>query len=287
MLQEIDRIQLAVEDVDQVSHRWQQLLGAEMVRNDHVDCLAAHRRTLAVGTSLVEILSASGAGVVAEALVRRGPHLFAAGVSTNDLSGLHRQVSQFTDRIVEENDQLHIDGADIGIPGLRVVASQHESRPAVGDLDYLYEATLLADDADGLTARFAEVFNLDAQSFVNIDSPRFGYNGTLTLFREHHLHRFEVITPIDSSATMGRFFSKVGPCLYMAFAETGKILDIEQRTAAANLGQTVDRPEQRSHDVQADQVWLHPATLGGHDAGIVPAFDGLVLVRQPGTRNGD
>jgi hypothetical protein len=263
MLIEIDRLQLATNDSTTAIDRWRTLLGAEETGRDRIRCLGAERTTLRVGRSVVEILSADGTGLVADAVDRRGPHMFSAGASTIDVAAVDKQLTQYTDNRVIENGQLFIDGADIGIPGLRLVISPHEERSQVGDLDYLYEATILANDADGLTARFASVFALDAQAFVQIDSPRFGYTGKLTLFRERELHRFEVITPTDMEKTMGRFFGKIGPCLYMSFAETSRLAEIEARVREAGLGQTIDRPEGRAEQLPADQVWLHPATLGG------------------------
>ncbi len=263
MLQAIDRLQLATNDSRLAIERWKSLLGAEESGRDRIDCLGAVRTTLRLGESVVEILEADGSGLVADAIARRGPHMFSAGASTEDVAAVQQTLAAITSDPVLENGQLFVDGASIGIPGLRLVVSAAEDRPRVGDIDYLYEATILAGEADALTARFASVFALDAQAFVGIDSPRFGYNGRLTLFREGHLHRFEVITPLDPEKTMGRFFQKIGPCLYMSFAETSRLADIEQRVAAAGLGQTVDRPEGRSDALPADQVWLHPATLGG------------------------
>lgn len=263
MLHAIDRLQLATNDAPLAIKRWTSLLGAEEAGRDRIRCLNAARTTLRLGTSVVEILQADGSGAVADAIDRRGPHMFSAGASTADVAAVQQQLAGITTDPVLENGQLFVDGTSIGIPGLRLVVSPAEEREVVGDIDYLYEATVLAAEADTLTARFASVFALDAQAFVSIDSPRFGYNGKLTLFRERHLHRFEVISPLDPEKTMGRFFEKTGPCLYMSFAETSRLKEIEQRVAAAGLGQTVDRPEDRAADLPADQVWLHPATLGG------------------------
>lgn len=268
MLIEIDRLQLAVADAEQVVQRWQSILGAELESVDTVAYLGATRSRLRIGTGYVEILQPNGEGLVADALAKRGPHLFSAGASTLDVAGVQAHLASITNNTVLEAGQLYVDGNDIGIPGLRIVISQHETLPAIGLLDYLYEATLLAADAQQQTAKFAEVFCLDAQEFVNIDSPKFGYNGTLTLFKKNQLHRFEVITPSDADNTMGRFFNKTGPCLYMGFAETANILEIEKRAKAQGLGHTVDRPADRAEQVMADQVWLHPVSLGGMMLGL-------------------
>ena len=268
MLLEIDRYQLAVPDASPVVERWQRLLGAEVLSTDSLTLPGAKRTSLRVATGVVEILEADGKGAVADAIKRRGAHLFSAGATCADLSQMTAHLKANSYPHAQEGKQLFVLGEDIGIPGLRLVISAHETRAKVGDLDFLYEATILAQNPAELTARFAHVFTLDAQEFVTIDSPRFGYSGTLTLFRQHLLHRFEVIAPLDKDKTMGRFFNKVGPCLYMGFAETANILKIEQSLKEYGEGYTVDRPADRSESMPADQLWIHPATLGGMMLGL-------------------
>ena len=268
MLLEIDRVQLAVPEMSSVAGRWQALLNAEIDTVDKVSCLGASRTRLRLGTGFIEVLEPDGAGILSDAVGNRGSHLFAAGASCLDVPGLEQQLATHTKNLTIENDQLFINGDDIGINGLRVVVSPHEERAAIGDIDFLYEATLLAGDSVKDTAKFADVFQLDSQEFVVIESEKFGYDGTLTLFRRDLLHRFEVITPLDPANTIGRFFNKVGPCLYMAFAESSDMLAIEQRALERGDGLTVDRPDNRASDKTADQLWLHPAALGGMMLGL-------------------
>lgn len=268
MLLEIDRIQLAVPDVSKAIEGWQAILDAEVSGTDKIACLGANRTILRLGSGIVELLEADGTGVLADAVTRRGAHMFGAGVSCEDVGEVQASLSSQYKNIVEEGDQLFIDGRDIGIEGLRVVVSKHEERPAVGLTDFFYEATLLAGDSVGETANFARVFSLDAQEFVEINSPGFGYSGTLTLFRKDLLHRFEVITPLVPTNTMGRFFDRIGACLYMAYAETSDLLEIECRVKARGEAVTIDRPAGRSDDKPADGLWLHPKSLGGMMLGL-------------------
>ncbi|MFP6806178.1 MAG: hypothetical protein VB957_03175 [Pseudomonadales bacterium] len=268
MLLEIDRIQLAVPDVSKAIEGWQSILDAEVSGTDKIACLGASRTSLRLGSGIIELLEADGAGVVADAVASRGAHMFGAGVSCADVKEVQASLSPQFENIVEERSQLFIDGRDIGIEGLRVIVSRHEDRPAVGLTDFFYEATLLAANSVEETAKFARVFSLDAQEFVEINSPGFGYSGTLTLFRKDLLHRFEVITPLEPTNTMGRFFGKTGACLYMAYAETSDLLEIEARVKARGEAVTVDRPEGRSDDKPADGLWLHPKSLGGMMLGL-------------------
>ncbi len=152
--------------------------------------------------------------------------------------------------------------------GLRVVFSPDEDLPAVGDVDFLYEVTLLTGDAAGTTSRLADLFGLDPEHFVDINSPSYGYDGVLTRFRPDTLDRFEVITPTDPAKTMGRFHAKVGDCYYMAFAESDCLPLIEQRALARGDGHTTKPAAATRGDNAIDSMFLHPDALGGMMLGI-------------------
>lgn len=272
MLSTIDRVQMAVPDAPAVAARWQRILGAEPAGRDRVAALSARRLSLRLGRGWVELLEPDGAGPVADAVGRRGGHMFAAGAASPDLPALLAHLRARGCPATRAGSQALLDAEGTGIPGLRLVLSQAEELPAVGAVDFLYEATLLAPDHQGDTAKFATLFGLDADAFVPITSEIFAYTGTLTLFHPDRLHRFEVIAPTDMGSTMGRFLARMGPVLYMAFAETADLLVIERRIREgedpARPGMTVDRPAGRAADQPADQIWVHPPTLGGMMLGL-------------------
>ncbi len=269
MLKHIDRVQIAVTDAADAAKGWVKYLGAEFEGTHDYKCLGAtaHRYRLANG--YVELLQATSQGPVAEALAARGGnHLFAGGATTDDMPGLIKHLDQAGTPYENEDGQLHVDLSLSGIAGLRMTVTEHVDRPPVGAIDFFYEVTLLHEDADAATKRFCEIFGLNPKHFSSITSDKFGYWGTLTLFDPNGLHRFEVITASAPEKTMGRFFAKTGPCLYMAFGESAVMPTIEQAVAADDLAQTIDRPTARPVDQTADQMWLHPATLGGMMLGI-------------------
>ena len=268
MLTRIDRLQLAVPDRAAAAEGWLELLGAEPAGEDRVACLAAHRSRYRLGQGWVELLEADGAGPVADAVGKRGGHLFAAGAATADLDAL---VAHLRARGVEpamEGGQAFIDPAASGQLGCRAVLSPDEALERVGAIDFLYEVTLLVEDAGDAVARCAALFGLDADAFVAIESSNYGYRGELTLFQRDRLHRFEVITPYDPSKTMGRYFTRFGESYYMAFAETDALEAIEQRAAERGVGFTpVPGPADR-REGPADTVFLHPPALGGMMLGL-------------------
>lgn len=268
LLTRVDRVQLAVPDAEAAARGWIALLGAEKAGEDRLKCLGARRTLLRAGNGWVELLTPDGAGKVADVVAARGPHLYAAGVATADIGALTAHLENRGVAAPYEASQVHLDVADTGIEGLRVVVSEDEALDVVGDIDFFYEATLLSKNTGGVTRALNALFGLNDSFYTEIVSEAFGYRGTLTLFDEDRLDRLEVIDPTTEGTTMERYFRKFGQSLYMAFAETRDINLIGERAAAAGAGFTVDRPADRPSHLPADQLWLHPKALGGMMLGL-------------------
>ena len=256
----IDRIQLVVSNRPSVAAAWQRLLDAAVVREDRVATLGCQRTVLAVGSSEVELLEVDGPGSVRQA----GPGLFAAGFASRDIVALGERLESLGVEIESEGDQLFVAPDALASPGLRVVLSPAASRSRQGLLSRLYEVTNLVSDPDSCCDRFAMLFGLDRAGFVPIRSENYGYDGTLTLFEPGELDRVEVIHPHDTEKTMGRFFTKRGPCLYMCYGESDRCDEIRERARAQApsdwTGSNDDRP--------VDGLFLHPSALGGVMLGV-------------------
>jgi hypothetical protein len=255
----MDRIQIAVTDRREPVSAFGRLLGAEVVREDRVACLAAERTVLRLGTSEVEVLEPDGVGRVASWLGRSGPGLYGAGFATPDPPALAAHWRALGRSCTAERDQLFLPPEASGIPGLAAVVSRVEEREPIGCLRALYEVTLLVPDHEETARRVAEAFALDAERFHPIRSDPYGYAGTLTLFREDALDRIEVVTPFDDTKTMGRFFRRHGPRLYMAYGESDDPAAIRERLLEhAPRDWTGPRSAR-----QPDNLYLHPKALAG------------------------
>ena len=88
MLDRVDRIQMAVAEATPVARAFQDILGAELAREDESDYLNAHRTIVALGASEVELCAPRGAGVVRAHLDRWGPGLLTAGFSVASVPAL-------------------------------------------------------------------------------------------------------------------------------------------------------------------------------------------------------
>lgn len=263
MLTRIDRLQMAVPDAARAAEAWAALLGAELADEAPVACLAARRVGCRLGGGFVEFLEPDGAGAVADAVTRRGAHLFSIGAATPDVDDLEAHLRRQAVSPLREGEQLYLDPEATGGHGFRIVVSSDVTLPRVGAIDGFYEVTHLVDDAKSATAHAAQLFGLDASAFVPIESEQYGYAGSLTLFHPDRLHRFEVIHPHDRTKTMGRFHARFGESLYMAFAETDATAEIEERARALGVGTTPDVPAKKRPGRGADTLFLHPPALGG------------------------
>lgn len=259
----IDRIQLVTHERDETAGRWADLLDAELRGEDKLESAGARRTTLAVGTSELELLEPDGPGPVAE-FASRGGGVYAAGFGVPDLAVTADALGERGIEFREEKGQLFLAPEATGGSGLRVVVSQDAPRERVGLIERLYEVTNLVADVPAATDALVRAFGLDPEPFVPIRSDQYGYDGVLTLFRAGELDRVEIIHPFDASKTMGRFFARQGPCLYMCYGETDRPAEVRER-ALARCPRDWTGP--RDGD-RPDNQFLHPRALGGVMLGV-------------------
>jgi len=262
MLTRVDRVQVVVANRRAVAESYQRLLAAEVVRDDRLQLLAARRTVLRLGDSEVDLLEPDGAGPAADFFSQTKGGMFAVGFATADVARLKAHLVARGVAFAEADDQLWLSQPALPLPGLRAVISAESARPPAGLPTHLYEATLLVPDAATVAQRATTIFGLDPAHFVPIRSEQFGYDGTLTLFHPRRLDRIEIVTPYDPAKTMGRFFAKRGPALYMCFVEADDLAPI-----IARLRAHAPRDWTGGADA-ADSLFIHPKALGGMMIGV-------------------
>ncbi len=268
MLKAMNRVLLATNEPEAASLQWQQLLDAEPTGREARPALGAEAHLLRLGDGWVELLAPTGDGIVAEAVSARGAHLFAGGFTTADPDGFRRHLESEGIEPFIDGERLMLDEANCGVPGLRLFVGPEDPQPAVGLVDRFYELTDLVADSARETARVARVLGLDDTVFVPISSEPYGYDGTLTLLDPDRLDRLEMITPNRSDTTMHRFYERVGGGLYMCFAESGELEEIERRAQEAGAGHTAVPREGKRDSLGAHTLFLHPKSLGGMMLGL-------------------
>jgi hypothetical protein len=260
MIERIDRVQIVVADRKAAADTFRRLLGAEVAREAKSAYLAAQRTVLAVGESEIELCQPDGSGRAAAALAERGEGLLSAGVSTRDRAALLARLRGLGLDPAAEGDQVYLEGRP-GF-GARFVVSPFAERPRVGPVSFLYEVTItLIGDWRPAAAWYAALFGLDPRRFSAIESGRFGYRGTLTLFDPPaRLDRIELSQVTDAKSAMGRWVARRGDSLYMAYIETHDLDALISRLDGAGARWTPRGPARES---EREGLWVHPSALHG------------------------
>jgi hypothetical protein len=268
MLEAMNRVVLAAADAAAAGAAWERFLDAQPAGSSRRPALGARAHHWRLGDGWVDILVPDGPGIVAEALDARGPHLFAGSFTTADTGAFCRHLATLGVAPLWDGERIVLGEAATGIRGLRVIVEKHDPQPPVGLIDTFYELTDLVEDAARETGRAARVLGLEESAFKPIVSEQYGYEGTLTLFHDDRLDRLEMITPNKPGTTMHRFFERNRGGLYMSFAESGELGEIERRVREAGAGFTAAPAEGERDRLGAHTLFLHPKTLGGMMLGL-------------------
>jgi len=263
MLKRVDRVQIAVANLDAAEQVVSGVFGAEPLRRDEAAPLRALRSTMQAGASLIELLQPNGVGPVKDFLDRFGPGLFGAGFSVEDLDGAAQHLETQGAKFERASGQLFLDPA--ATFGMRVVISPRHERAPVGLIKWTYEVTNVVGDWQAASERYAKLFALNASKFVPIESKDFGYAGMLTMFDSPaRLDRIEIAATTNGDLAMGRFHRKRGDSLYMFFVETDDVSAIAKRIEATGSKANVWRRDQAG----VAEMFIHPSQFLGVLVGV-------------------
>ncbi len=260
MLERVDRMLLAVRDHAEAEATFAAILGAEKVREDASEQLAARRTVMQAGTSQFELLEPAGPGPVADWLERRGEGIFAAGFSTADLAAIGRRLDERGIRWRDESGRLFIPETET--PGMNIIVSPDVPGSPAGLVRYLYEVTNIVQDHEAAAGFYTDAFGLDRTKFHRLTSEEYGYTGQLTLFAPpDRLDRIELSQIRDATKAMGRFAARHGQSIYMGYAETDDVPAIARRLEARGARYAGRRDNE-------DGLFIHPSALHGMLLGV-------------------
>src|SRR5438046_215946 len=121
MLRRVDRVQIAVTNLDEAEKVVANIFGGEPLRRDEVGPLRARRATTQAGASLIELVQPDGPGPVREFIDRSGQGLFAAGFSVDDLDAAAHHLESQRAKFERASGQLFLDTS--ATFGMRAVIS--------------------------------------------------------------------------------------------------------------------------------------------------------------------
>lgn len=261
MFNKVDRILVAVHDLNAAEKNYRDVLGATPIEEFKSEHLNANVRRMAIGISEVELCQPLGAGPVETYLEGGREGLMCGGVTTADLDVFAEVLKEHNTVYTKADGRLYLEGGDLH--GLPLVVSTAPKTPVdrvPGPVDYLYELTMvLSTRWQDVAATYSKRLAIDPENMVGITFKRFGYEGTLMLFDPQNLDRIELSEAHDTAFPMGRFSAKNGDALYMCYIETNDLAGIIQR-----LDQSDHRYTRRTDTpVEQDGLWIHPSALNG------------------------
>ncbi|HTY56683.1 MAG TPA: hypothetical protein VMB26_15855 [Candidatus Binataceae bacterium] len=260
MLKRVDRVQIVVPRRAEAEDVAAAIMGAELIRQDHVKPLAASRSVLQAGSSLIEFLQPDGAGPIADFAARWNGGLYAVGLSVGEVEDAAAHFDRVGVNYERSTGQLFLDAAATG--GMPTVISAFHERAPVGAIRWMFEVTNVVSDWRATADRYARIFALDPARNVPIEIDHFGYTGTLMMFdTPARLDRIEISQPTREAA-MGRFHQRHGDSLYMFYVETDNVEAIAERLEARG-GRFTPRQE-GVHD----GLWIHPTAFCGVLVGV-------------------
>ncbi|WP_313070402.1 VOC family protein [Melaminivora sp.] len=265
MLNGIDRIVVAVNDLEQAIGNYEYLLDAELVRRWKSPYMAAEVAEMKIGGSAVELCVPEGGGLVADKLQSR-EGLAAGGICVKSLQGYAEHLQSVGVEFTQAEDRIYISGAQLhGLP-LVITEGEKAIDASPGALvTHLYELTVVLDTKwETVAQNYSEKLGIDRQHEVPITFERFGYTGTLMKFHPDQLDRIELSEAHDESFAMGRFSKRHGDGLYMCYVETNNLGEIIRRLEARNGKWT----RRTTEPVERDGLWVHPSMLHGVLLGI-------------------
>lgn len=261
MLSHVDRIQLVVADREAAVQTWMAVFGAEKVSEGASRVLNAHVTTAQAGVSEFEFLQPAGPGPVQDFAERWGQGLYGVGFATADVARMARHFDSQRVAYTEEKGRLVVAAAEThGMPTTIVPVVE---RDRVGVINHVYEVTNPVRDWQETAALYTRIFDLDPSRYCPIESQRFGYKGTLTLFEPPgKLDRVE-ITQTWGDGAMHRFFQRRGPSLYMCYVETDDVPGLAARLEA-------NKARYANSDEGHPEVglFIHPSALRGMLMGV-------------------
>lgn len=261
MFNSVDRILVAVHDLDEAENNYRNILGASPIADFESSYLNANVRRMAVGVSEVELCCPKGPGPVARRIERHGEGLVCGGVTTDDLEAFARRLDEKNIPYVNADNRLY--PASDALYNLPLAVSASPETPKErhgGPVEFLYELTMVLESSwNDVAERYADCFGLKRENEVDITFSRFGYDGTLMKFDPDRLDRIELSEAHDPAYPMGRFTAKHGDAFYMCYVQTDDLSDIIDRLTKHECRWT----RRTTTDVERDGLWIHPSAING------------------------
>ena len=223
MLEQTDRLALAVPDRRVAAEAFRQLYDAEVVDDAMDAAFNARRLTLGWGHDQLELLEPAGDGPVGQFLSQNRRGIFAGGVAASDPAAVAAGLERQGVRVRQESADRFAVTPDDG-DGVGMIISKTAEREIVGLDTRLWQITYAVPDLKAAIARYVALLRMEGMYTYRYASDLYGYDGAITWFdsrRDGLLDSLEYLDPNDPEKAVARFLRRTGQGIYMASIETG------------------------------------------------------------------
>lgn len=269
MVRRINRVLVAVRDLDEGCGTFQRALGLARGRRTEVSEVGAITEALPIGDAWVQLLQPVEDGPVARFLEQHGQGIYGIGLEVASLADSRLRVEQCGRQahplILGENELICLKREQL--PGMTIWITESGTGPEPADTvsPYLgiWQATNLVEDRDSAAEAYEGLFGRPARE-ESFRHDGYGYLGrTLYYGVSPGADSLEIAQVHRPETAMGRFWQRHGPSVYMITIDTDEMTTVRRDLNARGVRHTAEP------DATYDVVFIHPAELAGCFAGII------------------
>ena len=240
MLQQTDRLALAVPDADEAATALNAIFDSVVI-DDTVDSDATARRiTLQWGRDQLEIYEPKGPGPSADFVSGGKRGLFAGGFALNDPAAVAARIEQAGIKVTQQGDRFVVYPEDLRGTGV-ILSPTAERETRVGLMDKIWQITYTVPDLDESVAFYSDLFGVEDKLTNLYTSSAWGYHAAITWFEAKKgapLDSLEYLDPFEHEKAAGRFLAKTNGIggIYMSTVHTENLPEIKERVESTGGG---------------------------------------------------
>lgn len=239
MLDQTDRVALAVPNADEATNSFNALFDSVIVDDTKDTDAGARRVTLQWGFDQLELYEPTGPGPAADFLQAGKRGLFAGGFASADPAAVAARMEDRGVKVTQQGDRFVVYPNDLR--GMGVIVSPVVERERVGLMDKIWQITYTVPDLKEGVAFFGDLFGINDKFTNYYKSDVFGYDAAITWYDEKKgggLDSLEYLDPFDQEKAAARFLAKTDEVggIYMASAHTDDMPTIRERVIATGGG---------------------------------------------------
>ena len=240
MLQQTDRLALAVADADEAATSLNKIFDSVVVDDIKDREANARRVTLQWGCDQLELFEPKGPGPVADFISSGKRGIFAGGFALEDPAAVAERIDKAGIKVHQQGDRFVVYPKDLRGTGV-ILSSTATRGQRVGLMDKIWQITYTVPDLDAGVAFYSSLFGVEDAMTNLYSSELWGYHAAITWFEARKgapLDSLEYLDPYEDEKSAGKFLAKTKDIggIYMATVHTPDLPEIKRRIEASGGG---------------------------------------------------